>query len=136
MKKIDANVFGVDWSKLESWTNYIKAAQTSIEVGEYIGEFIARMVNLLQLDPDRVVIVGHSLGAQASGNAGRTVEKYTGQKVSKISGLDPAKPWFDLTDPAQRINKNDGKFVEILHTNSGELLDVSCCTQNQTEHFK
>ena len=41
-----------------------------------------------------------------------------------ILGLDPAKPWFDLTDDSHRVNKDDADLVDIMHTNSGFLLDV------------
>ena len=40
-------------------------------------------------------------------------------------GLDPAKPWFDLTDASNSIGKDDAQLVDILHTNSGFLLNVS-----------
>ena len=38
--------------------------------------------------------------------------------------MDPAKPWFDLTDDSHRVNKDDADLVDIMHTNSGFLLDV------------
>ena len=40
--------------------------------------------------------------------------------------LDPAKPWFDMTKESNRLNKTDAEFVDIVHTNSGEIYDVSC----------
>jgi hypothetical protein len=39
--------------------------------------------------------------------------------------LDPAKPYIDTLDPSLRANKNDGLFVDVIHTNSGNLSQVS-----------
>ena len=41
-----------------------------------------------------------------------------------VAALDPAKPWFDLTDSSNKISKDDAELVDVLHTNSGFLLDV------------
>ena len=41
-----------------------------------------------------------------------------------FSVLDPAKPYFDVLDPSLRVSKNDGQFVDVIHTNSGQLWDV------------
>ena len=39
--------------------------------------------------------------------------------------LDPAKPWFDLSeDQTHKISKEDAKIVDVIHTNSGPLLSV------------
>ena len=44
--------------------------------------------------------------------------------------LDPAKPWFDLSDPSNTISKDDAAFVDVIHTNSGFLLNVSLAMLN------
>ena len=44
--------------------------------------------------------------------------------INIFLGLDPAKPWFDLTDGSNSIGKDDAQFVDIVHTNSGFLLNV------------
>ena len=50
--------------------------------------------------------------------------------------MDPAKPWFDLTDDSHRVNKDDADLVDIMHTNSGFLLDVSKISSFKAEfHF-
>lgn len=45
------------------------------------------------------------------------------KQILIILALDPAKPWFDLTDEANKVSKNDATFVDVVHTNSGFLLD-------------
>ena len=39
--------------------------------------------------------------------------------------LDPAKPWFDLSDESNKVSKGDADLVDVVHTNSGDLLSVS-----------
>ena len=39
-----------------------------------------------------------------------------------ILGLDPAKPYFDLVTYARRMLPTDAIFVDVIHTNSGDLL--------------
>ena len=38
--------------------------------------------------------------------------------------LDPAKPWFDVTAETNTISKDDAQLVDVIHTNSGFLLNV------------
>ena len=38
--------------------------------------------------------------------------------------LDPAKPWFDVSAASNTISKDDAQFVDVMHTNSGFLLNV------------
>lgn len=39
--------------------------------------------------------------------------------IDRITGLDPAGPLFEETEPAVRIDPSDAHFVDILHTNGG-----------------
>ena len=40
------------------------------------------------------------------------------QKLSSsvLLGLDPAKPYFEGTNPHCRLDKNDAQFVDVIHT--------------------
>lgn len=38
-------------------------------------------------------------------------------------GLDPAGPFFSLNDTETRLDTTDADFVDIIHTNSGTLVD-------------
>ena len=42
-----------------------------------------------------------------------------------LIALDPAKPWFDFTKPENKINKDDAKIVDVIHTNMGWLWEGS-----------
>ena len=42
-------------------------------------------------------------------------------KRTQIKGLDPAKPYFDLVSEEMRLLPTDAEFVDVIHTNSGEI---------------
>lgn len=69
------------------------------------------------LNSETFFIVGHSLGAQMSAIIGRSVAKKSSgeKKIARISALDPALP---STFTSSCINKNDAKFVDIIHTDA------------------
>nr|XP_042906578.1 pancreatic lipase-related protein 2 isoform X1 [Parasteatoda tepidariorum]XP_042906579.1 pancreatic lipase-related protein 2 isoform X2 [Parasteatoda tepidariorum] len=116
IEKEKCNVFIVDWSGLDGkW--YGTAMDNMRRVGEEVGVFIKRLKGLISgFDPKKVHIVGHSLGAHASGYAGKWV-KDQGFKVGRITGLDPAGPDFNELTACQRLDRSDADFVDVIHTN-------------------
>ena len=44
--------------------------------------------------------------------------------VVKYKGLEPAAPWFEQTKEEHRMNREDAAFVDVIHTNSGLLIQV------------
>lgn len=65
--------------------------------------------------------IGHSLGAQIVGQAGRNFTQQTGKQLPRITGLDPAKPCFNAGTGLSGLQKTDAKFVDIIHTDPGVL---------------
>lgn len=70
------------------------------------------------LNVETTHLVGHSLGGQMCGVIGRSVyKKSRGEtQISRISALDPAFPGFYPSLGTPAVNKNDAKFVDIIHT--------------------
>ncbi|XP_055304651.1 phospholipase A1-like [Sitodiplosis mosellana] len=85
------------------------------EIVPSIGSYLARVIQELELDTDIIELIGHSLGAHIAGYAGATLNG----TLSRITGLDPAGPGFDSTKNG--LNKTCARFVQVLHTNPGEL---------------
>ena len=52
-----------------------------------------------------------------------------------FTGLDPAKPWFDLAADDARLLKTDAELVDVIHTNSGDMQWVSKPFQNVQVYF-
>jgi hypothetical protein len=63
------------------------------------------------------------LGAHIAGIAGHTYYHRQKKKIGRITGLDPAGPAFyekGKKDEA-KLGKGDALFVEVIHTNMGNL---------------
>lgn len=89
-----------------------------------IGKYLATA--LLQLPPDyvrnRVHLIGHSLGAQIAGSAGRHYSQLTGgRQVARVTGLDPANPCFYNGKTLPGLSSKDANYVDIIHTNPHSL---------------
>jgi pancreatic triacylglycerol lipase len=62
-------------------------------------------------------MIGHSLGAHTAGYAG---ERITG--LGRITGLDPAEPYFQGMPPFVRLDPTDAKFVDVIHTDGKSIF--------------
>jgi pimeloyl-ACP methyl ester carboxylesterase len=104
LQQQDANIILVDWDApgfdpnispanltTLSLTNYEQSAKNT----EVIGARIAELISSSNINPANTTLIGHSLGAQASGWAGQKFQELRpGAKINNIVGLDPARPGF------------------------------------------
>jgi len=121
----EINVFTLDWSMLSHDPTYVVAASNVPALGDKVGEVLGKvLVKELGQDPKNIHTVGHSLGAHVAGHAARKIGEAGGKgKIARATGLDPAKPWFDLAGADARILITDADLVDIIHTNSGNMWD-------------
>lgn len=75
-------------------------------------------------------ILGHSLGAHTCGLASNVISN----QMARISGLDPAGPFFEGKDVVVRLDKNDAKFVDIIHSNTEVALGVGLGSSESSGH--
>ncbi|XP_045505783.1 inactive pancreatic lipase-related protein 1-like isoform X2 [Colias croceus] len=111
----DTNVIMVDAQRLEAGPWYFTAAANTWYIGRIGGQFIDYLVSR-GLKLNQTHLVGHSLGAHCAGVAGHSLKS---GRVSRITGLDPAKPLFDKIPLDQRLDPSDGEFVDVIHTDAG-----------------
>ncbi|XP_065094633.1 phospholipase A1-like [Ochlerotatus camptorhynchus] len=114
----DYNVIVVDWSSCAGRMNYIAAAACVKTVGEIVGRMLWQLRTSKRLLLDDVYVIGHSLGAHVAGVSGKTVGR---ARLSTIVALDPALPLFSGWHKDNRVDKDDAKYVEVIHTNGGLL---------------
>eukprot|EP00091_Calanus_sinicus_P019315 TRINITY_DN479_c0_g1_i4.p1 TRINITY_DN479_c0_g1~~TRINITY_DN479_c0_g1_i4.p1 ORF type:complete len:571 (+),score=145.01 TRINITY_DN479_c0_g1_i4:112-1824(+) len=132
-----SSVILLDWEPLAAasqWINitdmvYNDAAYNGIDVGEFAGLCLAELSNSYGLSADFLHLVGHSLGGQSVGKMGRSFQSAhkAGEKVKRITGLDPAGPRFEKNnylDALHDLKTNiltaeSAKFVDVIHTNGG-----------------
>ncbi|KAM4636971.1 pancreatic lipase-related protein 2-like [Discoglossus pictus] len=108
----DANCIGVDWSKGSgNLYNYVQAANNVRVVGAETAYLIRVIDETLGMFASRVHIIGFSLGAHVAGEVGKRLPG-----IGRISGLDPARPFFEDTPREVRLDETDAIFVDVIHT--------------------
>ncbi|CAH1243015.1 PNLIPRP3 [Branchiostoma lanceolatum] len=113
----DINVIIVDWNKGAEFPNYAQAATNVRLVAAQVARLITFLVNETGCGLDQFHLVGHSLGAHLSGHVGRRLPG-----LPRITGLDPAEPYFEDKGPIVRLDPTDALFVDVIHTDGGEFL--------------
>ncbi|GBP65252.1 Lipase member H-B [Eumeta japonica] len=104
---------------------YFRSSTYARFMGEKLGTLLADIVKM-GTDANRLLLVGHSLGAHIAGFAGRRVAGLTRRRVGRIVALDPAGPCFTGAPgtpgtPADRLTATDALRVDVVHTNGGIL---------------
>jgi len=116
----DVNVIVVNWEK-GAKTNLIygQAVANTRVVGAQIALLINRLREKVGVLPSSMHIIGHSLGSHIAGYAGERL-----RNLARITGLDPAGPYFDGTDTRVRLDSTDADFVDAIHTDGESLLSL------------
>ncbi|XP_025025769.1 pancreatic triacylglycerol lipase-like isoform X2 [Python bivittatus] len=112
----DVNCICIDWSK-GSRCPYTQAANNIRVVGSEVAYFINILKEKYGYSPSMVHFIGHSLGAHAAAELGRRIKG-----IRRITGLDPAQPYFQGTPPEIRLDKSDAEFVDVIHTDSAPII--------------
>lgn len=118
--KESANVILVGWGNGAAAPNYFDAASNTRGTGRATG-LLVNSIRKVTNTKQRIHCIGHSLGAHTCGYASNSALI----RFDRISGMDPAGPNFEKTDPAVRLDPEDADFVDAIHTNYGELLSGS-----------
>ncbi|XP_017116518.1 inactive pancreatic lipase-related protein 1 isoform X2 [Drosophila elegans] len=112
------NVFAINWKDQADNIYYLTPARYTVQVGRAVAKLIDLLVEEKDADPQRIHLIGHSLGAHIMGYAG----SYTKYRVNRITGLDPARPAFeDCIGPENHLDDTDADFVDVIHSCAGYL---------------
>ncbi|CAF3787097.1 unnamed protein product [Adineta steineri] len=112
----DVNVIMVDWSKANGFP-YEKASANTQVVGAEVALFIKYFISEHGCKATDFHVIGHSLGGQTAGYVGANISG-----LGRITGLDPAGPYFENTDPKVRLDPTDALFVDVIHTDGSHNL--------------
>lgn len=104
-----------------------------------VGAITAHIIHLIYEELglpnlDKVHLIGHSLGAHITGYAGYTLQKDFSLTAGRISGLDPAEPFFKDVDPIVRLDPSDAKYVDIYHTDAKSFVRGGLGIQQSVGH--
>ncbi|KAG8228716.1 hypothetical protein J437_LFUL009398 [Ladona fulva] len=112
LQRMDANVVIVDWSKGAS-TLYTYAAANTRVVGLEIAYLINTLIEKKGASARMFHLIGHSLGSHISGYAGERIHN-----LGRITGLDPAGPYFEDMPTFVRLDPSDAILVDTIHTDA------------------
>ncbi|XP_063290900.1 pancreatic lipase-related protein 2-like [Pelobates fuscus] len=112
----DVNCFCVDW-RSGSRALYSQAANNVRVVGAEVAYFIKTLMDAFRYSPSNIHIIGHSLGAHVAGEVGK---RRPG--IARITGLDPAEPYFQRTPIEVRLDPSDADFVDVIHTDGSSII--------------
>ncbi|XP_078574626.1 pancreatic triacylglycerol lipase-like isoform X2 [Branchiostoma floridae x Branchiostoma japonicum] len=111
----DCNVIAVDWgSNGGSMFPYTQATANTQIVGAIVAQMIAFLMQETGNSASSYHLIGHSLGSHTMGYAGMRIPG-----LGRITGLDPAEPYFQGTAPMIRLDPTDAELVDIIHSDGG-----------------
>uniref|UniRef100_A0A2H1W795 SFRICE_006928 n=1 Tax=Spodoptera frugiperda TaxID=7108 RepID=A0A2H1W795_SPOFR len=117
LKQGDVNILALDASSLIGGL-YLRSTVMVQFIGERLGSVLAALVPA-GLEASNIHLIGHSLGSHIAGFTAKTFYNQTGQRVGRISSLDPAGPCFSNLGSDLRLSKEDADFVDVIHTDAG-----------------
>lgn len=135
----NVNIIEVSWSSGNHGI-YSKAVANTPIVARQITLLLHYLAQLNGIDlysefASTIYLVGHSLGAHISAFVGQDLLG----RIGRITGLDPAGPSFCSLDKNQRLDSTDAKYVDVIHTNSGDLTTSLsfglACTVGHVDYY-
>lgn len=102
-------------------THIVAVRLLRVKVGNILGQQLMYLIES-GLPILTIHLVGHSLGGQLSAQAGRYLQKISNHryKLPRITGLDPAYPFWYTNGSYTPISKSDAIFVDIIHADAGK----------------
>ncbi|CAH0546893.1 unnamed protein product [Brassicogethes aeneus] len=117
------NIIVVDWGKL-AHSMYVETREHTVLTSKQLARLLIFLARDQKIHMSSVHLIGHSMGGQISASAAYQVQQALGQKIGRITGLDPASPLFEWPEPDnlnELLDSSDALFVDVIHTNSGHL---------------
>ncbi|XP_068424465.1 inactive pancreatic lipase-related protein 1-like [Clinocottus analis] len=110
LKWDNVNCIALDWEKGVK-TSYAQATNNARMVAAQVAFMTTFLMGYYKQTADKFHLIGHGIGAHAAGDVGSRIPG-----LARITGLDPAEPYFQDTDAAVRLDTSDAAFVDVIHT--------------------
>jgi GH18 family chitinase/pimeloyl-ACP methyl ester carboxylesterase len=108
----NANIIMVDWSAAANSTDYLYVSRQV----PYVANALSDVFIKLGIDPNKTIVIGHSLGAHIAGFASEKYEQKTKNKIGEIVGLDPAAPFLNIETSG--LNSTQAQRVVAIHSSN------------------
>ena len=116
----------VDWSKPSADSNVFSVVPRVPTTGQMVAHFITTLIASKNISSNDIHCIGHSLGAHVCAHLGKALLS-KGNKLARITGLDPAWPGFDKRlglAIETGLDRKDANLVLVIHTSSGFDLNA------------
>jgi pancreatic triacylglycerol lipase len=129
----DVNMIIVGWEGGSRQLWYPKSASETRVVGTEIALVAQNLVDYYGTSWSECVCAGHSLGGHVCGHAGKRTR---GGDWGRITGMDPAGPWFEGKDhPDIGLDPSDATLVDVMHTNGEAGIILNLGTMKPLGHM-
>ncbi|XP_054708873.1 pancreatic lipase-related protein 2-like [Uloborus diversus] len=123
------NIIIVDWSGGNKPPYYQATANTRV-VGAEIALMIQTLEKLKGIKREDCHIIGHSLGSHVAGYAGTRLKT-----LGRITGCDPAEPYFQNMPPSVRLDPTDADFVDVIHSDATDIMFIGFGMSHKVGHI-
>nr|AAS75328.1 yolk protein D [Sarcophaga bullata] len=86
------------------------------ETGVMIGKSLVQLSNACDVPQEIIHIVAQGIAAHVAGAAGNEFTRLTGQKLRRITALDPSKILAKDPKVLSGLSRGDADFVDAIHT--------------------
>lgn len=124
----DVNTVRIGWSGGAQTVIYPQAVADTRVVAAEIAKLVTEMKNL-GADLDAFWLIGHSLGAHTMGFVGTRVPG-----IGRITGMDPAEPYFEGHHVDSRLDPSDATYVDVIHTDGNSIFAMGFGTKQPMGH--
>lgn len=113
-------IYSVDWGPLSELPCYYTSYLNTWHVGQCIAILTVGLAKFGVI-PQSLHLLGFSLGAHIAGFAGENLKKVLNISLGRITGLDPALPFFATMKNEWKLDPSDAGFVDVVHTSAGSF---------------
>jgi len=111
-------VIALDWKELAKGDHLIANYWKAISNMHIAADMLTLYLNVEQVKNKHVHCIGFSLGAHMCGVFYKHFSKQYNYTLDRITGLDPAGPFFQNAKPYDKLVPTDARFVDVIHTSN------------------
>ncbi|XP_017780095.1 PREDICTED: inactive pancreatic lipase-related protein 1-like [Nicrophorus vespilloides] len=109
-RKTDCNVISIDW-QAGAEPPLEQALSNARVVALEAKMFITMLKECFNQSPETLHVIGHGVGSHIAGYIGKSI-----CGLQRITALDPTGPFFAHMPKEVRLDADDARYVEVLHT--------------------
>jgi hypothetical protein len=109
-------IIAVDWAELAKGGIFVPNYWKAMSNMRIAGEIISTYMKSNSMNEKNVHCIGFSLGAHMCSILYKTYFSKYGVKLGRITGLDPAGPFYKSKPTSEKLFHTDADLVDIIHT--------------------